>query len=84
LKKEPERIEKIASEMGIDKETVYAGRRNGQANENGKTARERKSLLQKRLENEINLLYDRLAQSLKAENERLKEENKILREKSNL
>ena len=84
LKKEPERIEKIASEMGIDKETVYAGRRNGQANENGKTARERKSLLQKRLENEINLLYDRLAQSLKAENERLKEENKILREKGNL
>ena len=37
--------------------------------------------LRRRLENEINALYDRLAQALKAENERLKEENKILREK---
>ena len=38
-----------------------------------------REILQKRLEKEINSLYDRLAQSLKAENQRLTEENALLR-----
>ena len=37
------------------------------------------TLLQRRLENEINALYDRLAQALKTENERLRAENERLK-----
>lgn len=55
LKKQPERIEAIAAELGMN------------------TAD--KSFLQRRLENEINALYDRLTQSLKEENVRLSAEN---------
>ena len=48
--------------------------------------KERKALpdsdfLRRRLENEINALYDRLAQSLKTENERLRAENAALKER---
>ena len=39
-----------------------------------------KDSLRRRLESEINALYDRLAQGLKEENERLREENTRLRE----
>ena len=35
--------------------------------------------MQKRLEKEINALYERLAQGLRAENARLSEENALLR-----
>lgn len=63
LKKQPERIEAIAAELGIS----------GGAD---------KSFLQRRLENEINALYDRLAQSLKAENTRLSSENARLRKEN--
>ena len=83
LKKEPHIIERIAKDMGISQETVCSGRRTVRTNVQEKQAQERKTLLQRRLENEINLLYDRLTQSLKEENMRLKEENAILREKSN-
>jgi len=38
-----------------------------------------REILQKRLEREINALYDRLAKSLKEENRRLSEENALLR-----
>ena len=38
-----------------------------------------KNMALRRLENEINALYDRLAQALKAENERLREENEKLK-----
>ena len=38
-----------------------------------------KEFLRRRLENEINALYDRLAQTLKEENARLAEENSLLR-----
>lgn len=48
LKKQPERIDAIASEMGLGKDTD-------------------RNFLQRRLENEINALYDRLTQSLKEE-----------------
>ena len=70
LKKQPERIDAIASEMGLGKDTD-------------------RNFLQRRLENEINALYDRLTQSLKeenarlsAENSRLKRENEALRRRS--
>ena len=41
-----------------------------------------KDFLRRRLENEINALYDRLAQALKAENERLRAENVRLKEEN--
>jgi putative Holliday junction resolvase len=41
-----------------------------------------KDMLSRKLENEINALYDRLAQALKAENERLRLENMHLREEN--
>ena len=71
LKKEPERIAAIAKEMGIELETP--------------PRREEKNVpdrdfLKRRLENEINSLYDRLAQALKTENERLRAENFHLKE----
>jgi regulator of replication initiation timing len=39
-----------------------------------------RDFLRRRLENEINALYDRLAQGLKEENERLRQENERLKE----
>ena len=87
LKKEPDRIARLAKEMGIPKETAFSGRRQQKSqtlptpqNEN----MSERSLLQRRLENEINALYDRLAKALKEENERLREENRKLKEKSSL
>ena len=59
LKKQPERIESIASELGMGTKD--------------------RSFLQRRLENEINALYDRLTQSLKEENARLSGENARLK-----
>ena len=41
-----------------------------------------KSFLERKLENEINALYDRLSIALKTENERLKEENRRLTEEN--
>ncbi|MBQ5926902.1 MAG: hypothetical protein IIX01_03145 [Clostridia bacterium] len=66
LKKQPEKIEAIAKELGVGLKTE-------------------KVFLQRRLESEINALYDRLTQSLKAENTRLFEENaKLKRENEGL
>ena len=39
-----------------------------------------KEFLRRRLESEINALYDRLAQALKVENERLRAENQQLKD----
>jgi predicted nuclease with TOPRIM domain len=39
-----------------------------------------REFLKRRLENEINALYERLAKSLKEENERLREENRKWKE----
>lgn len=75
LKKEPQRIKRIAEELGIDVSGAFARRLCAQ-----KTALPDKDFLRRRLENEINALYDRLAQALKAENERLRAENAFLKE----
>ena len=79
LKKEPERIARIAEKLGLHEEV-----RNVRARaDGGKTQRPAlpdKDFLRRRLENEINALYDRLALALKAENERLRTENQKLKE----
>ena len=75
LKKEPGRIATIAKEMGLTEESFLSSRQQ-------KRPAPRlpdKDFLQKRLEKEINALYDRLAQALKTENERLREENARLK-----
>ena len=72
LKKEPERIEKIAKELGVDDAVVSSDRRGKKAD---------KEFLRRRLEQEINGLYDRLATALKEENERLRAENSRLKQK---
>lgn len=73
LKKQPERIGAAAQRLGLP---VL-------------TPRSSKSMLERRLESEINALYDRLALSLRAENDELRrtvrkltEENELLRRAS--
>ena len=78
LKKEPERIAAIAAELGLQEEITR--REKPSAGREGKTPD--RDFLRRRLESEINALYDRLAQGLKAENERLRAENAILREEN--
>ncbi len=77
LKKEPERIASIKKQLGIEEETEggrYALKKRGE-----KPALPDKDFLRRRLENEINALYDRLAQALKAENARLQDEVNFLK-----
>ena len=74
LKKDPARIAGLAKELGVE-------------DWGGKTTGERRTsitreLLERRLESEINALYDRLAQTLKEENERLRLENEKLKEEN--
>ena len=76
LKKQPERIAEIAQELGLGEEVLR-----------GKSAQKSavlpdREFLRRRLENEFNALYDRLAQALKKENERLREENVRLKEEN--
>ena len=78
LKKEPERIVEIATELGLNEEAEKV-RKGGKANAEKKPLPDR-DFLRRRLENEINALYDRLAQALKVENERLRMENEHLKE----
>ncbi len=80
LKKEPERIAEIAMELGLSEEAenVRKGGRRGTDRTNARLPD--RDFLRRRLENEINALYDRLAQALKAENERLRIENEQLKE----
>lgn len=73
LKKQPERIEETAKNMGLENVVVQ---KNGQGRG--------KDFLERRLEKEINELYDRLALSLKNENERLKETLRQLNEENEL
>ncbi len=75
LKKQPSRIAELAREMGLESEAekVEGGRKGGDK------PRPDRDFLRRRLENEINALYDRLAKSLKEENARLREENERLK-----
>ena len=82
LKKEPERIAEIALELGL-KDEAESVRKGGRSKAEKKTALPDRDFLRRRLENEINTLYDRLAQALKAENERLRVENEQLKNKLN-
>ncbi len=75
LKKQPERLAELAEEMGLKEEAE----RIFSATKEEKPKLPERDFLRRRLENEINALYDRLAQGLKAENERLREENALLR-----
>lgn len=81
LKKQPERIALLAQNMGLMEEAervrAYA---NGE-NKKSEHAKPDQEFLRRRLENEINALYDRLAQALKTENERLRAENDKLKER---
>ncbi|MBQ8428265.1 MAG: hypothetical protein IJX18_03320 [Clostridia bacterium] len=89
LKKYPERIAAIQAEMGIaEKDRVDVLSRKKKANGVGLSALKgarsvEREFLQRRLEKEINALYDRLAQALKEENERLRKENATLKEALN-
>lgn len=87
LKKSPERLLALQKELGG--EPLYALTRksgNGGAYEGALKKKavpalkeEARAILQKRLEKEINALYDRLTEALKAENARLREENSALK-----
>lgn len=78
LKKEPERLSKIATEMGLKEEVEKVKRSVKSVAKNN--AFPDQDFLRRRLENEINALYDRLAQALKEENARLRKENARLKE----
>ena len=78
LKKQPQRIAEIAEELGMCEEAARL--REVKDKEAEKTSRPDKDFLRRRLENEINALYDRLAQALKTENERLRAENSLLKD----
>ncbi len=78
LKKDPKRIAALAMEMGLTEEAETLQNRAG----GDKPRMPDREFLRRRLENEINSLYDRLAQTLKAENERLRAENARLREEN--
>lgn len=73
LKKEPNRIVAIANELGIKDELLSPRKKSAEKQSSDK------EFLRRKLESEINALYDRLAQALKTENERLRQENEQLK-----
>ncbi len=78
LKKEPARIAQLAKDMGLQEDFTRLSTLEKQAEQEEKEKISRlpdRDLLKRKLENEINALYDRLTQALKAENERLRLEN---------
>ena len=74
LKKDPARIARLAADMGYLEEADAV-------REKADKARRNPTFLQRRLENEINALYDRLAKGLKEENARLRAELEQLKGK---
>ena len=76
LKKQPEKLAEVAKELGLDEEAE----RLTSAKREEKPRLLDRDFLRRRLESEINALYDRLAQGLKEENERLRAENARLKE----
>lgn len=88
LKKEPEKIIAIERELfgKSELESKKMAKQGGRVATNSEKVtdilrrEEARALLQRRLEKEINALYDRLTQALKAENARLFEENQTLKE----
>ena len=81
LKKEPERIALLAQNMGLTEEAEKARSYVNGAEKKQERVKPDQEFLRRRLENEINALYDRLAQALKTENERLRAENEKLKER---
>lgn len=79
LKKEPGRIAEIADKLGLKEEAERIRNMQNGEGKSRKTQPADRDFLRRRLESEINALYDRLAQALKAENERLREENTRLK-----
>lgn len=81
LKKQPDTIRQIAKELGVEIGQIGGryGLKTKNLNKQVDTAMRFDDGLRRRLENEINALYDRLAKSLKEENERLREENAKLK-----
>ena len=73
LKKQPEKIAAIAKELGVSEEKAERNLQAVNAAKSAKVAPDR-DFLRRRLESEINALYDRLAQALKSENARLRDE----------
>lgn len=76
LKKEPWRLASIARELGLEEDAAQAESKREQREEGQPNA-----FLRRKLENEINALYDRIAHALKEENARLRAENTRLRER---
>ena len=76
LKKEPARIARLAEELGLKEEAeLFTRRAVGRRTKEETPTIPDKDFLRRRLENEINALYERLTVSLKDENERLRKEN---------
>ncbi|MBQ4268207.1 MAG: hypothetical protein IJB97_00995 [Clostridia bacterium] len=73
LKKQPEKIAAIAKELGVKEEKAERNLAAANAEKSARSFLDR-DFLRRRLENEINALYDRLAQALKTENARLRGE----------
>ena len=79
LKKDPMRIANLAVEMGLSEDVEKWRKKAEKREENPETNLPQRDYLKRRLENEINALYDRLTQALKEENNRLRIENSLLK-----